>query len=226
MYLLFYPLLWISARFEYFHPFAYQYEKFIAKLFLVVPGIYLKKDFRFKPSKKENYIYCPNHTSFLDIIVSYAVLPGNLVFVGKASLKKVPLFGAIYRRLHIIVDRESKINSARAALKSLAHLEKGNNLVIFPEGTINHSAPALGKFKDGPFVVALEKKVKLVPVTFPDNRFFFPDDKKFLVRPGFLRVVVHEPIDCALYSKENLAEIKEKVWQIMQLELNKDNKPF
>src|SRR4051812_41741648 len=58
-----------------------------------------KIEWHFKPDKKKQYVYCANHTSYLDIPTMAYALPGYNVYIGKASLGKLPLFGYMFRNL-------------------------------------------------------------------------------------------------------------------------------
>ena len=67
---------------------------------------------------------------------------------------------------------------------------------MFPEGTINHSAPVMGRFKNGPFRLAIEKQVPIVPITFLNIWKLLPDDFKTNVgHPGIARIVFHAPVE-------------------------------
>ena len=54
---------------------------------------------------KAQYIFCPNHFSYIDI-PTMGLNPHNAIFVGKHEMEKIPLFGYMYRKLHITVDRD------------------------------------------------------------------------------------------------------------------------
>lgn len=173
--------------------------------------------------KQSNYIFCANHFSFLDIAI-LPFVPMPFKFVGKVSIAKVPLMGAVFKRFHITVDR-AKLRERYATYKKSIHaLASGCSLAIFPEGGIKSKhPPQMESFKEGPFRMALETGVKLVPVTLADNWHIFPDDGKFLFRRRKCRVVIHEPIDPARYSIETFKEFQNQVRQTIQKELDQLN---
>jgi 1-acyl-sn-glycerol-3-phosphate acyltransferase len=124
-------------------------------LFIFIP---FQTENRGKLDRKKQYIFCPNHFSYLDI-PSVGLAPHNTIFVGKSEMSKVPLFGFMYRKLHITVDR-TKLKSRYASLeKSMQAIDEGKSLIIYPEGgIITAKEPVLSKFKDGLFVLLLRNK--------------------------------------------------------------------
>jgi 1-acyl-sn-glycerol-3-phosphate acyltransferase len=174
--------------------------RYWSKLTLYLSFIFPKVEWEEKLNKKERYIFCPNHVSTLDIPFILAVLPAPLQYIGKAEITKIPLFGYFYKNNSVIVDRENKRNAYDAFLKAGEKLKMGINMCIFPEGGIPKSDVFLKKFKNGPFRLALDKNIKIVPITMPDNKSMFPE-QYFKGRPGKVRVKIHKAI-----TSDSLAE--------------------
>ena len=128
--------------------------------------------------RRQCYVYTPNHFSLLDIaLVGY--IPQPFVFISKLSLTRLPLFGWVIRTFHIPVDRGSTRSSYQALQQSLRKIDEGKSMVMYPEGGIRTSAPPrLAHFKSGPFRVAIEKQVPVVPVTIPYNWFILAQRQK------------------------------------------------
>ncbi|WMJ75599.1 lysophospholipid acyltransferase family protein [Cytophagaceae bacterium ABcell3] len=183
-------------------------------------------DFRFKLKKNKAYVFCPNHTSYLDIPTICFSLSGFYAFMGKDSLAKVPLFGYMFQKLYIPINRRSKVNAYKSYLKACKAIDNKRSLVIFPEGTIpDEGSPRMIKFKDGAFKIAIEKQVPIVPVTIPHNWEILPDLKKMHVNLLHrMRVIYHEPIETTGMTLENIKELKEKTYQVIHEELKKYNK--
>ena len=150
--------------------------------------------------KRGNYIFCPNHVSTLDIPLILAVLPVPLQYIGKAELAKLPLFGYFYKNNSVIVNRENRRDSYAAFLKSGERLKQGLSMCIFPEGGIPKTDIFLKRFKNGPFRLAIEQDITVVPITLGDNKSIFPQEY-FKGRPGVVRVKIHKAI-----VPENLEE--------------------
>jgi 1-acyl-sn-glycerol-3-phosphate acyltransferase len=88
-----------------------------------------------------------------------------------------------------------------------------------PEGgIISHEIPKMHQpFKDGAFLLAIGSKVPIVPITFLNLYEIMPDKTIFW---GLPKAIVHEPIDTSIYSKENLEELKTRVHEVIQNELD------
>lgn len=218
-----YPLQVFLIRKPQWYKHVHNINRMWSHIFLRMFLAPLIVEWRAKLNPKQRYIFTPNHSSYLDIPMMLRAIPGFLNFVGKSSLAKVPLWGKVYDKLYISVDRKSAISSAKSYIKSVQSLEKGRSLVIFPEGTIPTTAgEQMLPFKDGPFKLAIEKQLPLVPVTMPYNQHFMPDlDGKLKIRWHPLKMIVHEPIDTTGLTLNDLPALKEKVFQIIQTELTK-----
>lgn len=194
-----------------------------AYIFFFLIGVPMEITHKAKLCKNANYIFCPNHFSFLDIAI-LPFLPIPFKFVGKVSIVKLPLLGFVFKKLHITVDRTKLRDRYASYKKSRTALANGFSLAIFPEGGIKTIRPPLmGGFKEGPFRMAVETGTKLVPITLADSWHIFPDDGKFLFRRRKCRMVIHEPIDPAKYTIEKLKEFQEDVRGLMQEELDRLN---
>ena len=78
-------------------------------------------------------LFISNHASYLDILILGSLFKTS--FVAKKEIAKWPLFGILAKLQNtIFVDR--KISSLKSQENQIIeHLNKKNNLVIFPEGT-------------------------------------------------------------------------------------------
>lgn len=169
-------------------------------------------------NKAGQYIFCPNHFSYLDI-PTMGLTPVDTVFVGKNDMENVPLFGFMYRRLHITVDRSKLSSRASTLLRTMEALDEGKSLVIYPEGgMITTNAPALAPFKDGAFRAAIEKQIPIVPVTIPFNWIILPDGS-LVLHPGKIKVIFHEPIETKDLTPSSVGELRTKVKEIIEREL-------
>ncbi len=183
-------------------------------------GMPWKTEYRAKLDPNQQYIFCPNHFSYWDIPVM-GLNSHNTIFVGKNDMEYIPLFGYMYRKLHITVDRENLKSRAHTFKRSLKAIDEGKSLVIFPEGGIvTLKDPVMGRFKDGPFRAAIEKQIPIVPVTLPDNWIILPPDE-LLLRWGSVRIIFHEPIETRGLTSNDVESLKTKVFNIINEELKK-----
>jgi 1-acyl-sn-glycerol-3-phosphate acyltransferase len=95
------------------------------------------------------------------------------------------------------------------------------SLVIFPEGKIDdHYPPKLGEFKNGPFRLAIDKNIPLVPVTIANIwQISWDDGGKYGSKPGICDIYIHKPIDTTGLSADHADELKDKVFKLIDSKL-------
>ncbi len=190
-----------------------------SRLMLWFSGIFYTVDYDEPLEKNVQYIFCPNHTSTLDIPLIAASIPFPILYMGKVELTKIPIFGYFFKKNSVIVDRKNRKGSYQAFLNIGEKIDEGNNVCIFPEGGIPKSNVFLKKFKNGPFRLAIEKNVMLVPVTLPDNKRRFPQEY-YKGSPGFVRVKVHKPIKINGKGENCVENLNSNVYSIIFEQLN------
>lgn len=193
-----------------------------AKSFYLLLGIPWKLEYRAKLYPYKQYIFAPNHFSFIDI-PTMGLNAHDTIFVGKSEMESVPLFGWMYKHLHITVDR-TKLKSMYATLvKSLKALDEGKSLTIFIEGGIyTHQPPKMARLKDGAFRAAIEKQIPIVPVTIPHNWILLPVEP-MLLHWTPVKIIFHEPVDVAGMTLDDMGTLKERVYNVIHAELKKEN---
>ena len=190
-----------------------------AKLLFIFCILPYRVECRSKLDSNKTYIFCPNHFSYLDI-PTLGLNPINTIFVGKSEMEKIPLFGFMYRKLHITVDRTSLKSKFNTLQRSLEALDEGKSLVIYPEGgIITSQPPRMGRFKDGAFRAAIQKQIPIVPVTIPYNWLILPDAKELLLRQGTIKIIFHEPIETVGMTLNDADALRENVYRIIDQEL-------
>ena len=164
------------------------------------------------------YIICCNHSSYLDIIQMYNVIPGYFLFMGKYELLKWPLFNIFFKDMNIAVNRGNKVEAAKAFRKAAMAIDRGTSIAIFPEGTIPPYTPRLKPFKDGAFKLAIEKQVPIVPITFLDHWRLFGEPVELFARarPGRARAVVHAPVETKGLTENDLVGLRSEVFRIIE----------
>ena len=142
--------------------------------------------------------------------------------MAKMELKEIPIFNIFFKTVDISVDRGNARESLKAAQEASESLDQEFNIIIYPEGTIGTHPPHLLRFKNGPFKLAIEKQVPIVPVTFIDNwKLLYVNGWKMYGYPGRSRVVVHHPVSTSGLTISDLPVIKEKVFSTIECELKK-----
>lgn len=184
------PILVLSIVKEAWYPYFFKLARFWAKFILTGMGFrwMIKKEQI--PESDQSYMFIANHTSMADIMLMLVSVKNPFVFVGKAELAKIPLFGFFYKRTCILVDRNSEKSRKAVFLRAQKRLKQGLSICIFPEGGVPDDDIILDDFKDGAFRLAISHQIPIVPMTFLDNkkRFSFVF---FSGGPGKMRVKIH-----------------------------------
>ena len=122
-----------------------------ARMVLFLGGFRIKKQGKM-PALQGSKILIANHTSPLDILLMFVLAKKPLVFIGKSSLAKIPIFGFFFKRTSILVDRSNSSSRLQAFKQAKARLERGLDVCIFPEGGVpDDETIVLDTFKNGAF---------------------------------------------------------------------------
>ncbi|MEP5340022.1 MAG: lysophospholipid acyltransferase family protein [Algibacter sp.] len=187
-----FPLLFVSILKESWYPYFFKMARFWSKIILIGMGFRYRFERDEIPEKRKSYMFIANHTSMTDIMLMLVAVKNPFVFVGKAELAKIPLFGFFYKRTCILVDRSSPKSRQAVFLRAQKRLKSGLSICIFPEGGIPDDATVdLDVFKDGAFRLAINHQIPIVPLTFPDNKKRFPYTF-FSGYPGRMRAKMHK----------------------------------
>lgn len=194
-------------------------NRYWARSFFFILGIPIKVQYHPSIHQDGQYIFCPNHFSYLDI-PSMGLTKNNAIFVGKSAMQKIPIFGYMYKKLHITVDRNKLKSRYETYLRSKKAIDEGKNLVIFPEGGIvSKKPPQMARFKDGAFRVAIEKQIPVVPVTIVNNWIILPENLLLSWKP--VKIIFHRPIETNDLQMEDLDDIKAQAFEVINQELEK-----
>jgi len=181
--------------------------------------IFHKKIFETPHDKTNQYIFVSNHISYLDSAVLVKAYRQPVRPLGKVEMTKVPVFGFIYRKAIVTVDRSSAENRAESIriLKSI--ISKGISVIVFPEGTFNMTNKPLKEFFDGAFRVAIETQTAVKPVLFLDTYSRMNYKSIFAMNPGICRIVYLKEIPVDGLTIEDVQLLKQKVYEIMEKKL-------
>jgi 1-acyl-sn-glycerol-3-phosphate acyltransferase len=157
-------------------------------------------------------IFASNHESVLDIWVMFTVLGRSFRFIAKQELFRMPVFGW-YLALggHVPVDRGNHARAIESLRRAGEIVRAGTSLVVFPEGTRSRDH-RVHAFKKGPFVVAMEAGVPVVPVALSGSGRVTPKNVVAVV-PGPIRVAIGAPVDPRAFETKEalLAEVRRAV---------------
>lgn len=184
-------------------------------VWLPLAGIRLVIKGREKFVKGENYVVVCNHNSFMDVPVTSPGIPGANKTIAKIEMAKIPLFGLIYRRGSVLVDRKSE----ESRLKSYAYMKRvldmGLHMCIYPEGTRNKTANPLKEFKDGAFRLAIETQKAVIPAVLFNTKKVLPQQKVFFFWPSKIEMHFLDPVETKDLQMNDVKQLKENIFQSM-----------
>jgi len=137
-----------------------------------------------------------NHSSYIDPLLGFAALPGDVAFAAKGELRKS--FLTRYFVAHVgalFVERFDTQRSVEDSSRLLDALRAGRTVGVFPEGTFVRM-PGLLPFRMGAFSVAAEARVPVVPVVLKGSRAMLREGSWF-PRRATLSVTICAPISSA-----------------------------
>lgn len=131
-------------------------------------------------------ILAPNHRSDIDPVVMAAATSRHCRFLAAAELLTRPVLGALIRSLRVIPIARGRFD--RTAIKEcLRCLERGEALVVFPEGHISTNG-RLQPAHDGLAFLAMQARVPIIPVGITGTHEVWPSGTR-IPRRG--RISVH-----------------------------------
>jgi 1-acyl-sn-glycerol-3-phosphate acyltransferase len=166
---------------------------------------------------RRKYIFVSNHISYLDIpMILQGVRRNSFRILGKMEMSRVPIFGYVYSRAVVMVDRGSLRDRSRSVRDLKTILGDDLSIFIFPEGTFNETGKPLKDFYDGAFRIAIETQTPVQPMLFPDTYDRMHYATVFSLRPGRSRVVFLPPVEVGGMGPEELGLLKARVFQVME----------
>lgn len=167
-----------------------------------------KENFR----KGENYVVVCNHNSLMDVPVTTPFVPGANKTIAKKSFTKAPVFGWVYERGAVLVDRNSEESRRQSFEEMKETLSHGLHMVIYAEGTRNRTADPLKSFHNGAFKLAVESRKDIIPTLIFNTRKVLPPNKTFFLWPHTLEMHFLPAVSAKDITSKDL---KEKVFKIM-----------
>jgi len=159
-----------------------------------------------------------NHMSFMDILVLYAYMPFSFRFGAKIELFSIPVFGTAMRRAGVLpITRHNRGQVLKIYEESIARVKNGESFALAPEGT-RQNDPVLGRFKQGPFIFAIQAQMPIVPAVLA-GAHLIQGKGRMLINVGAWKRKVYlkilPPISTKGLTLDNLPELQEKTRNAM-----------
>ena len=202
----------LSSLFDRRGDFGHKCARAWSRLILKTTGVRVQVSGLERLDPSRSYIFAANHQSIYDIPILFASLPFQLRIIAKASLGRIPFMGwHLQRTGHVLVDRAKP---GAGIMKKMARLvRQKHSLVVFPEGTRSTDG-AVGRFKGGSFLIALEAGLPVVPISIQGSRHVMFRGR-LMVCPGTVTVTVHEPIETCGVPRDAVREFSARVHDVV-----------
>ena len=219
-----FPFIFATILSEKTYPLFFKIARLWSKIILIGMGFNysIEGDDVFEEGK--SYMLVANHTSMTDIMLMLIAVKNHpFVFVGKKELANIPIFGFIYKRVCILVDRSSSKSRYAVFERAQKRIQQGLSICIFPEGGVPEEHIVLDEFKDGAFRIAIEHGLPIVPMVYFDNKKRF-SYTFFSGSPGKMRAKIYPIIETKGKTLEDRNALKKQVREVILQPLLEDLK--
>lgn len=189
------------------------------RIVLTMAGIRVEVEHR-APLPDGPVVFVSNHVNLLDIPIATATLPRPFLFVARHELRDWPLVGWVLDKTACLFIARDNPRQAVADLRAVAdRIRGGESVMLYPEGGRSYGHEML-PFMRGPFVLAIEAGVPIVPITVVGHAGVF-DRQTSVARPGRTRFVIGAPIETAALKRGDAAELADQVRAVLDAELTR-----
>lgn len=186
-----------------------------AALFSWFSGFWIRIKYEEQINTTQSHIYVGNHGSYLDAVAVAYSIPQVFSPLGKVEMVKIPVFGWIYERVVILIDRSNKESREESVATLKRELDENISVLLFPEGTMNQTDEPLAPFFDGAFRIALETQTPIMPFVLVNSKKLFPRKDPLRAHPGIITVVFGTPVPVFGKSQADIEHLKAEVFDQM-----------
>lgn len=176
------------------------------RIFFFLSGLRIKIKGKEHFKKGETYIVICNHNSFMDIPLTTPFIPGANKTIAKKELAQIPIFGMIYKRGSVLLDRKSEESRKQSFVSMKKVLEMGLHMCIYPEGTRNVTGKPLQPFHNGAFKLSKETGKSILPAVIFNTAKVLPVGKLFFFWPVKIEMHFLKPIPPESMTIEELKQ--------------------
>ena len=160
-----------------------------------------------------NYVIICNHNSFMDVPLTSGSIPGTNKTIAKVEMAKIPLFGIIYKRGSVLVNRKSEQSRKESYTKMKEVLKMGLHMCIYPEGTRNKTTEPLQPFHDGAFRLAVDNGTPIMPTLLFYTAIVLPRNKGFYAWPHRVEMHFLPPVEP---GQKTAQQLKQELYELMK----------
>lgn len=155
------------------------------------------------------YVLVANHQSYWDIMLLYGLFK-PFKWVSKDSIFNIPFLGLNMRLNQYVEIARGDLKSVKEMMADCkGWLKRGAAIMIFPEGTRSENGE-IGQFRDGPFKMAVDCGVPVIPIVLDGTFGVLPKGAKRLRFTGELKVKVLPAVNPEDFSN-NVRHLRDHV---------------
>lgn len=130
--------------------------------------------------KEGNFVFTPNHQSYLDTFLLLKYIPCPFKFVIQRKVFQMPFLGAhIFRAGYFSLDTKDRKSSLQTIGKMVNYLKEGGSVLVFPEGKLTEDGE-VRKFKRGAAMVIQKSMKRVIPIGINGTFSVFPKNAKMM----------------------------------------------
>jgi len=192
----------------------YDAGRLIIRLGMKLAGIQIEVRGKEHIQTGQNYIFLANHQSYCDPPALVLAIPLDVRLILKKELRRLPVIGFILQLGgFVFIDRKDRKQAIEAMKQAVRQLINKESFLIYPEGTRTRTGK-MGPFKKGPFTLAIESEVPVMPISVSGSYRVMPPHQ-FKITPGRITICFHPPISTMGMSLGDRDSLTDRVRKII-----------
>ena len=194
----------------------------ICWIYCLLAGQLLLRENKPPPIQDQPYLYLFNHVSMFDQFMVGAFISHYLTAIGAEEIFKYPVWGQLIKRYGAIPIKRKRLKSALKSLEIVENaMKNGTSFIIAPEGT-RTTTGQMGIFKKGPFHLAKNTGITIVPVALI-GAFQAKNKDDWRLMPGVIKTRFGKPIKKDEYKSLSVEEVRDLTKTRIQRLIEGDN---
>jgi len=203
----------------------YSFGRSGCSLLTRVAGIVVKIEGLDHVKPGRTYLFLANHQGNCDPAALFPAIPRNVRFMLKKELRKVPFLGTIMKLGgFVFIDRKDRASALKGMEEAVAQMKQGHSFIAFPEGTRSRTG-RMGPFKKGPFIMALQAGIPIIPITISGSYEVMPPGR-FQINSGTIRIIFHQEVEIDELSLNQREKLMAGVGSIIASRLEEHEQPL